>query len=221
MQRYGAAFQPRVVFHGLFLNDFDENLQFVEWEHSGKENLRAWYHEQNLGELGYRLYKRFRTYRLVRSLLRANRSQTYHVSDNGLNLYMSPTGWWVKATKRATDAEHLAVMQQVLLDEQRAARDMGAQFVALLFPFKEQVYWDDMLRHAPHLTDVDVDGPFRVLAEFCRDRGIPYVDVTDALRAHARAGEQLYFSMDAHWNRRGNAVAASAVLAALREQGVL
>jgi hypothetical protein len=221
MERYGKAFQPRLVLHGLFLNDFEENMDFVSWEQSGADNLRAWYHEQNLGELGYRLYKRFRTYRLVRAMLRAGRSQTFRLQENGLNLYLSSTGWWVHATAHAVQPEYLEFMERVLLQEAQTARRMGARLVVLLFPFKEQVDWDRVLARESTLRAIDVDAPFRLVAEFCRRHGIATVDLTDALRDRARAGEQLYFSMDAHWNPRGNAVVADALFDALRGQGVL
>jgi len=221
LQRYGAGFRPQLVLHGIFLNDFEENEDFVAWEHSGSGNLRAWYHEQNLGELGYQLYKRFRTYRLLRSVLRASRSQTYHLQENGLNLYLSPSGWWVHATEHAAAPEYFEFMQKVLLDEQQTARAMGAQLIVLLFPFKEQVYWDRLLAQEPKLKQLDVDRPYRLLADFCSVHGIPSVDLTEPLRAHARAGEQLYFSIDAHWNPHGNDVAAGIVFDALKGQGVL
>jgi hypothetical protein len=221
LQRYAAAFRPRIVLHGLFLNDFEENHDFVAWERTGTANLRQWYHEQNLGEIGYQLYKRFRTYRLVRSLTRAKRSQTFRVQDAGLDLYMSPTGWWVHATQNASDPSYFEIMQKVLLDEQRTAQGLGAQLVVLLFPFKEQVYWDRMLAYDTALQRIDVDRPFRMLTEFCQANGIALVDVTEPLRVRARAGEQLYFSLDAHWNPHGNAIVAGAVHDALEQQGVL
>jgi hypothetical protein len=221
LERYGKGFRPRVVLHGLFLNDFEENLDFVSWEESGQDNLRAWYHEQNLGKFGYQLYKRSRTYRLVRSMLRAGKSQTYRLQENGLNLYLSPTGWWVHATAHAVQPKYLEFMQRILKQEQESARAMGARLVVLLFPFKEQVYWDRMVQKTPELSRIDVDQPFRLLTHFCREQGIETVDLTEALRAPARRGEQLYFSVDAHWNPQGNAVVADAVFAALHGQGVL
>ena len=221
LDRYGAAFKPRLVLHGLFLNDFEENLDFASWEHSGKDNMRDWYHEQSLGEFGYQLYKRFRTYRLLHSMLRAERSSTFRLQDNGLNLYMSPSGWWVHATEHAAQPQYLDFMKQVLLDEDRRAHAMGAQLVILLFPFKEQVYWDRMLAHDPELRSVDVDQPFRLLTEFGREHGLQMIDLTPALRARAQAGEQVYFSMDAHWNPHGNAVVADTVLGELKERGLL
>jgi hypothetical protein len=221
LERYGKSFRPRVVLHGLFLNDFEENLDFVSWEQSGRDNLRAWYHEQNLGRVGYQLYKRSRTYRLVRAFLRAGKSQTYHLQENGLNLYLSPTGWWVRATAHAVEPKYLEFMQRILLQEQESARAMGARLVVLLFPFKEQVYWDRMVQKTPTLAPLEIDRPFRLLTEFCRAQGIQTVNLTEALRDPARRGEQLYYSVDAHWNPRGNAVVADAVYATLHEHGVM
>ncbi len=219
LRRYGGAFQPKVVLHGVFLNDFDENLQFDAWKQSGRANLRRWYHEQNLGRLGYWLFRQFRAYRVFWSLMRARRSRTYHVSENGLNLYLSPTGWWRHATVRATHDDRFQAMKRVLLDEQRTAAAMGARLVVLLFPFKEQVYWDYLVAGYPALASIEIDRPFEELGRFCEEQAIPYVDLTQALRS--RAGEQLYFSMDAHWNPRGNDVVATEVFRSLREQDIL
>lgn len=52
--------------------------------------------------------------------------------------------------------------------------------------------------------------PQRRLAEFLRTRGIPFLDLTPALRAAESEGST-YKPRDTHWNARGNAVAARAI----------
>jgi hypothetical protein len=72
-------------------------------------------------------------------------------------------------------------------------------------------------RHAPgSLAEIDPRLPNRVLAEYCRETGIPCVDVTDALvRASQESPAPLYKKQDTHWTVRGNRVAADAEAAAL------
>lgn len=221
LRRYGRDFEPRLVLHGIFLNDYTENLQFEAWKRSGADNLRVWYHEQHHGRLGYWLYQRLRIYRFWRSLARAQKSQTYHLEDNGLNLYLSPSGWWKGATRQALREEARRLMEQVLLEERETALELKAELVVLLFPFKEGVYWDRLVNRYPRLKDIDVDAPFRELREFCEEQGIRVVDLTPALRSRAAAGEQLYFSVDGHWNPRGNEVVAEEVFRHLRRAELL
>jgi hypothetical protein len=221
LRRYGSDFEPRLVLHGIFLNDYTENLQFQAWKKSGADNLRIWYHEQHHGRAGYWLYQRLRIYRLWHSLFRARKSQTYHLEEDGLNLYLSPSGWWKGATRQAMRDQARQLMERVLLEERETAAELNAELVVLLFPFKEGVYWDRLVAQYPKLKDIDIDAPFRALVEFCERQGIRAVDLTSVLRSRAHAGEQVYYSVDGHWNPRGNEVVAEEVFQRLRREKLL
>ena len=54
------------------------------------------------------------------------------------------------------------------------------------------------------------------LRQFGAEAGIPIVDLTQPLRAHA--DESLYFRHDAHWTPRGHRVAAEAIAAAIAKR---
>ena len=78
----------------------------------------------------------------------------------------------------------------------------GAQLVVLLFPFKEQVYWDVARRYTSEgesLERADVDAPMLAVRRFLEKEGILHCDLTDDLRRAAAEREQpkrLFLSRD-------------------------
>jgi hypothetical protein len=114
------------------------------------------------------------------------------------------------------------------LDAMRAQVAGGRARIALVvFPSALQVYpaqradLTDRLRagrrHAPvSLEEIDPRIPNRVLGAYCRETGIPCLDVTDALvKASHESAAPLYKQRDTHWTIRGNRVTAEAEAADL------
>jgi membrane protein implicated in regulation of membrane protease activity len=67
----------------------------------------------------------------------------------------------------------------------------------------------------------NLDSEQDVVMEFCARQQIECLALTDALRNATASGRQTYFSYDQHWTPVGNAVAANAIEAFLRERGLL
>jgi hypothetical protein len=67
----------------------------------------------------------------------------------------------------------------------------------------------------------NLDSEQAVVMEFCAAQKVDCLALTDALRSATAAGQQTYFSYDQHWTPLGNAVAASAIEAFLRERQLL
>ncbi len=112
-------------------------------------------------------------------------------------------------------------MQDALLDMQQAAADMGAQLAVVIFPTKEEAYWDIARRYVPALESVDVEGLPRLLTRFLADNSIASCDVTGELREQARGGRQLYHRVSGHFNEEGNRVAATAIARCLTRHRLL
>jgi hypothetical protein len=112
----------------------------------------------------------------------------------------------------------------------RSCRDAGAQLVVLFIPSKDQVYLPvlsramtpDALRSALAFSlprdpwGVDVRRLQRnrlaqngLIEGFCREQGIPFLDLTPALERAVAAGENVYFPDDSHWNARGQDLGAA------------
>ncbi len=89
--------------------------------------------------------------------------------------------------------------------------EIGAQWVIVLVPTKEEVYRDQLVDAlgADYLDQL-AEGRARMLA-LCEARGWRCLDATEPLRAAAQTGEQVYYARDLHINARGNAILAAYV----------
>jgi hypothetical protein len=125
---------------------------------------------------------------------------------------------------------------------QDVSRGIGAAFVVVFLPFKSQVYLPWLARSQPaaelsrELQFYLPDNPGTpdvtrmlgnrlaqnsLMQRFCRERGIPLIDTTDALTQRFIAGENVYFPDESHLNERGQAIVADAVASYLgRERRV-
>ena len=90
------------------------------------------------------------------------------------------------------------------------AAEHGAATLFVLIPSSYQVHRDQFITFARGFgldtTQVDLDQPNRLLGGALRKRGLAVVDPLDSLRAAARAGEQLFGSVDRHLSPTGHAV---------------
>ena len=98
------------------------------------------------------------------------------------------------------------------------ARRGGAETMVVYVPSAHEVVPARLERLAGFGFEVDetllTQGALAVHAQrFGAQAGIPVVDLTGPLRAHA--DENLYFRYDAHWTPRGHRVAAEAIAAAV------
>lgn len=96
----------------------------------------------------------------------------------------------------------------------------GATMTLVWIPSKERVYLpllpaDRLVAHVTNGSQ-QVDGLERVMAQYARQAGVSFLDLTPALEAAARNGEALYFSADGHLNSAGNALVGETVSAFLK-----
>lgn len=101
--------------------------------------------------------------------------------------------------------------QEALRDADRLVQGWGGSLVVLLMPTKEQVYRDmaEPLVGAEHMALLDRN--YAAMQDFCAEARLTCIDLLPIFQAHARAGEQLYYTTDIHLNPRGNAVLADAL----------
>ena len=112
-----------------------------------------------------------------------------------------------------------AMREQVTRSQTRIALVI---FPSVLQVYPElRAYLTDRLRaggrHASlSAAEIDPRLPNRTLDLYCRETGIPCLDVTDALvKASQESRAPLYKMRDTHWTVRGNRVAAEAEAARL------
>lgn len=114
------------------------------------------------------------------------------------------------------EAEVLAAIDAM----QTLTQAAGAELVVAAYPDAFQV--DEplrtaVLRHAAHDADRFAwERPQQVLAEHCRERDVPYVDLLPAFREAEARGSALYLRNEPHWSAEGQALAATLLEPMLR-----
>ncbi len=223
LERYGLQFKPKVVLVGVYLNDFKDNMNFDAWSRSGDDNFWIWLgHQRGRGEFGRWLADRSVIYRMIDGARRARGRDIFKFKNQQVDFVFRMDRWWLQLLK---DTEHDAgfkLMQDALLDMKSKASGVGAQLVVLLFPSREQVYWDLARKFAPKGGDtLDPDHPLDVVRDFAQANGIRYCEFADALRVEAAKGRQLYHRISSHFNDDGNSAAADVIGKCLDSQGLL
>jgi len=222
LDRYGRQLTPKFVLVDVFLNDFKDNINFDRWARSGSRNFWAWLGERRgRSEADRWLSEYSMVYRVVDGASRSRGRRIRSYREDGLDLVFRLDSWWLDLIDHPEDTAAWRLMQQGLLNIRDTSVQIGAAPLVLLFPMKEEVYWARIRDFAPDLAEKDVDRPFNMIRDFCREQGISVCDLRGPLRAEAQKGRQLYHRISSHWNDEGNHVAAAAVEHCLREQGLV
>ena len=124
---------------------------------------------------------------------------------------------------------------------ERLVRAQGGELVVLFIPSKAQVYlplleasfpWVELRRDLrlclgdqPQPPGLEVVMRNRLalndlMREFCAEEGITFLDLTAELQSELRAGRNVYFPDDSHWNAAGHETAARALARRLRAESL-
>lgn len=145
---------------------------------------------------------------------------------------------------RMKDAEQFSIdprwlnTRRILLTLRDVCRDAGAELVVVYAPTKAHVIVPIVADRLPAdkvraFTAMSYKGPMpdastflaalldrlddteQVVREYCGREAIRFVSTTEALRAAAAEGTQVYFTYDQHWTPEGHEVAARVIAEAL------
>lgn len=210
LARYGLPLQPKLVLWVFFPNDLNDAWRFDQFGSGAAQEGRFWQNPvkgwlarnsvvYNIGAFFW--YNRA----LFSNLAQAGESNVPRDS----NLV-----WWLTYTDLSVPevANGFALTQQEVLKarQETLAQNSAAQFVVIIFPYREQVYAPSALQ--PRLDQLNL-----ALADFCRQQSLTCVDLTSALREKAgQEAEPIYYRKDIHLNRRGNEIAAELLVETLQ-----
>ncbi len=113
--------------------------------------------------------------------------------------------------------ESVRLMHHLLLKLKAETQAIGADFVVLMLPAREQVlpqYWQEHVaqrRYILNADDFDLQKPTRELKAFLEGQGIHHLDLMPVFTS-APDPESLYYKFDHHFNARGHALAAEHLL---------
>jgi hypothetical protein len=90
------------------------------------------------------------------------------------------------------------------------ARLDGKEVYAFVFPFKEQVYWEQWVHRLEEPGRYERFKPNWIVGEALESQKVAYYDLTDDLIEGGKE-KVLYWPIDSHWNSAGNRLAAKLV----------
>jgi hypothetical protein len=224
LTKVAPTIKPKLTLLGFFPNDFKDNVHFENWAKSGTDDYWTWMRRKRRSDSSEWLAQNSFLYRLVDAARRYGDRKTIDHKEGNLELILRQDDWWWGVVQRSEVTPTYDITQSALSEVDATAKAAGSHLVVLLFPFKEQVYWNIARKYVERggdLTEDDVDAPLRTIGEYLASRSIDFCNLTPALRAEAAKGTQLYLKAGAHWTAEGNRVAADAIAKCLSEKGLV
>ena len=223
LEKVGGVLKPKLVLVGFFPNDFKDNVHFHNWSKSGTDDYWTWMRRQRRSDSSDWLAGNSILYRLFDAARRYGARSTSEYHEGNLNFVFRADDWWRGVVEQAGVTNTYELTQDALSQMAATARQHGARLVVLLFPFKEQVYWDvarKFQRDGDTMDEAKIDAPLRRIGEYLARQQIDYCDLTGDLRSHAH-DEQLYLRTSAHWTAAGNRVAADSIARCLESKSIV
>jgi hypothetical protein len=223
LEKVMPRLSPKLVLVGFFPNDFKDNLHFRNWTRTGTDDYWTWMRKQRRSDLSDSLANYSILYRLIDAARRYGRRDTFEHRDGRLDFVFRADSWWKTVLENPGATPGYRLTEDAFRSMAATARAAGAELVVLLFPFKEQVYWDVAKRYTKggdDLATADIDAPMLAVRGFLEQQGIAACDLTDDLRRAAAEREQLYLRAGAHWTDVGNDAAADSIANCLAARGL-
>lgn len=223
LEKVASRLSPKLVLVGFFPNDFKDNLHFRNWTRTGTDDYWTWMRQQRRSDASDTLANYSILYRLIDAARRYGGRDTFEHRDGKLDFVFRADSWWKTVLENPGATPGYRLSEEAFRSMAATARSAGADLVVLLFPFKEQVYWDVARRYTAggdSLEVADIDAPMLAVRRFLEKEGIAHCDLTDDLRRAAAEREQLYLRVGAHWTDAGNEAAADSIAACLAARGL-
>lgn len=208
LTKYGLPLQPKLVLWVFYTNDPDDAWRFDKFgmldaraNNKGESPLNSWFMKNS------NMY-------LLSSFFWYNRHFLYNVINEEEREFSGPNlVWWETATDLDNPdiAEGVQLTQTTILEAKQQTEKNGAQFIVLIMPTREQVYYENPNFQA-HLNAFN-----ETFIRFFREHDIITFDLTPGIREQITAEPFLYFKEDIHFNIRGNEIVAELVQEILSE----
>lgn len=219
------AVPPRRIVYCLFANDTDEgpcepflDPDFYIWDtQQGWGSRLRWAREWLFQySVSYQVTKRLLTFG---DLQGGAHFQRYYYKGGNFEFLFAPPSFWSNLDVRIP-----RVNGEILNTEERIreglliSRSRAVQFILVLMPCKEQVYVPDLAARGAvpaWLADLPYDGLYDQIKTWADLNGILTVDMRGPLRAAARAGRKVFWTLDGHMTPEGHSLVAAALASTL------
>ncbi len=209
--KFGAGLGTEVVIYQFNPTDFSEDVTFHQWIEAGSP---GYYREFGVGQnmlLGPRKWanENLWSYRLLKLLV--NR-------DPSLFLFQNETLKIMLNKKADLSTENyrkgFEIAKLSILSLKERAEHVGAELIIVIIPLREQLY----MELEPEATEEKTFWPNRALMDFCEENKIKCHDTTQEFKKFS--GEQIYFTYDGHFNKKGYALLAEFVQSYLESENL-
>lgn len=214
LMKTGLSFKPDWVIEQIYVgNDFYDGMD-DKWQptaekalephvkHSPLSDLKAFVRGMDFKTLDF-LWSRLVQFPVIDDFLYSHRLR---MSNRGIYLKEYP------ALERELVKNEFAQLKKI----KDACDRNGVHFLILVVPEKQQLF---ERKHV--LNDkYDYRKPHRLIEEFCRQNGIPRVDLLDAYdKLPESRVRSFYYRKDQHWTRAGHEYAAKVLADFFASQG--
>ena len=212
LEKYGVKLKPKLILWEFFGNDFSDDFN-------------AFNTLNNKETLFEKIYKEFRVVRFAwNNLAKIRRlSDSVFYNDDKLNIILWPNQWrnLYPITPDSTAVQVGEKITKVnILEAKSIAESNGAKFILILFPNKDQVYWQFIKDKVKTITLEELNYPVEEIKKFCTENNIVCLDLTPKLIELSSNEEQIYFTRDGHFNEKGNSVVADVIYKYLIENNL-
>lgn len=228
LNKYALPCRPKAVVWQLCeANDLDETRAFKKWVARGRPRYFEGVPQATRAQAWQR---RSPTWRLFQALRRPSPPHdwglagTFRDARGVEHTVRFPEALDVQPPARSHPA--WPAFSQDLLAGARLCHSNGVRLLVFMIPMKGRVM-GPYTRFDPPVTNsfsTAPDGSLGKLLEgFCAEHQIPFVDATDMLQQHAKAGELVYLPFDTHLSPLGHQVVAELIashLSTTRNEGV-
>jgi hypothetical protein len=206
-ERFGVGLRPKVLLFGIFAgNDLAGAAAFDRWVAAGSPgNFDTWRFFQGRPPKKDLLHDSLVLLLLreaIGSFRQSYASETI-MTPEGRKLQLVPSVYRMTLRQNHPSNPAFRHLIQSTVAARDLARDNGIEFVAVLFPTKEEIYLPLRGVQFPSLVE-----PMKTPLEA---EGITCIDLTDRFRERAAMGKKVFFRIDGHPNILGNRIVARAV----------
>lgn len=200
--KYGLSLEPDLILWVFYANDLDDAWRFDQFgKAEAKEGkfwqspIRSWLVQNSASYevLAFFWYNRRFFYNLA-------------IRDGETIPLESNLVWWQTVTdpEIPTFMEGFNLTQTAILEARRQTRArLGeAEFVIVIIPTREQIYYTDTILQA------QLDALNETVINFAQQHDITVIDLTPAMREAVQDGSFIYFRHDIHLNPKGHEIVA-------------
>lgn len=215
---------PGLILYSIFANDIAEPAcgtlrddDVYVWEGAVRNQLSF-----RVRQLRERIFRHSVAYQLVKRYvgfgsLNAGPSFAPIVFNDGQRAFLfAPPGWWRPQLDLASVGAGFERLLEHVARAASQARLAGSKLVVVLMPFKEQIQLHELVASgalpAAHYDPL-YDAVYDTLASRVAALNVPTADLREPLRAKARTGAKLYWTLDGHLTPEGHRAVADALAA--------